>query len=73
MIRVTRLDGSVFYVNAEYIQTVESTPDTHVVLITGTSYVVRETDREIVEQVMEYRRAAYGRGTPPTHLQVVQG
>ncbi len=73
MIRVTRLDGSVFYVNAEYIQTVESTPDTHIVLVTGTSSVVQEKDHEIVEQVMAYRHAAYGRGTPPTHLQVVQG
>ncbi len=73
MIRVTRLDGSVFYLNAEYIQTVESTPDTHVVLVTGISYVVQEKDFEIVEQVMAYRRAAYGRGAPPTHLQAVQG
>ena len=68
MIRVTRLDGSVFYLNAEYIQTVESTPDTHIVLVTGISYVVQEKDFEIVEQVMAYRRAA-----PPTHLQAVQG
>ena len=73
MIRVTRLDGSVFYLNAEYIQTVESTPDTHIVLVTGISYVVQEKDFEIVEQVMAYRRAAYGRGKPPTHLQAVQG
>ncbi len=73
MIRVTRLDGSVFYLNAEYIQTVESTPDTHIVLVTGISYVVQEKDFEIVEQVMAYRRAAYGRGAPPTHLQAVQG
>ena len=47
MIRVTRLDGSVFYLNAEYIQTVESTPDTHIVLVTGISYVVQEKDPAI--------------------------
>ena len=73
MIRVTRLDGSELYLNAEYIQTVESTPDTHIVLVTGISYVVQEKDFEIVEQVMAYRHAAYGRGAPPTHLQAVQG
>ena len=34
MIQVTRLDGSEFYVNAEFIITVESTPDTHIVMVT---------------------------------------
>ena len=62
MIRMTRLDGTQFYVNAEFIQSVESTPDTHVVLLNGHSYVVRERDNEIVERILDYRRAAYGGG-----------
>ena len=60
MIRVTRLDGTELYLNAEFIQSVESTPDTHVVLMNGHSYIVKEPDVEIVERVMEYRQAAYG-------------
>lgn len=59
MIRVTRLDGTELYLNAEFIQSVESTPDTHVVLMNGHSYVVQEPDSEIIERVMEYRTAAY--------------
>ena len=60
MIRLTRLDGSEFYVNAEFIQTVQSTPDTHIVLINGPSYVVREPDREVVARIIEYRRTIAG-------------
>lgn len=70
MIRVTRLDGTEFYLNAEFIQSVESTPDTHVVLMNGHSYVVKEPDDEVVERIMAYRRAAYGGGSgrPPLQL-----
>ncbi len=68
MIRVTRLDGTQFYVNPEFIQSVESTPDTHVVLLNGHSYVVREQDDEIVQRIAEYRRGDGGSGRPPLQL-----
>jgi flagellar protein FlbD len=67
---MTRLDGTQFYVNAEFIQSVESTPDTHVVLLNGHSYVVREPDEEIVERIIEYRRGASGSSGPPIALVV---
>jgi flagellar protein FlbD len=70
VIRLTRLDGSEFYVNAEFIQTVQSTPDTHVVLFNGPSYVVREPDREVVARIIEYRRAIAG---GPPMLKAVEG
>lgn len=72
MIRVTRLDHSQFYVNAEFIQSVESTPDTHIVLFNGHSYVVTERDHDIVDLILEYRRSLYGGGRAP-HLRVVEG
>jgi flagellar protein FlbD len=55
MIRLTRLNDSQFYLNAEHIQTVESTPDTHVLLTNGTQYVVREPADEVAERVIAYR------------------
>lgn len=70
MIRVTRLDGTQFYVNAEFIQSVESTPDTHIVLLNGHSYVVRERDDEIVERILDYRRGAPSSSHPPLQLLV---
>lgn len=71
MIRVTRLDGSELYVNAEFIQTVQSSPDTHIVLINGSSYVVKEPDREIVSRIVEYRRTI-APSAAQTHLRVVE-
>lgn len=70
MIRMTRLDGTQFYVNAEFIQSVESTPDTHVVLLNGHSYVVREQDEEIVERIVDYHRGAGSSSRPPIALVV---
>ena len=60
MIKVTRLDQSQLYLNAEFIQSVESTPDTHIVLVNGHSYVVRESDDEVVARIVGYRRAVSG-------------
>ncbi|RLT40655.1 MAG: flagellar protein FlbD [Chloroflexi bacterium] len=60
MIKVTRLDQSQLYLNAEFIQSVESTPDTHIVLVNGHSYVVRESDDEVVSRIVHYRRLVHG-------------
>lgn len=57
MICVSRLDGSEFYINSDLIQTVESTPDTHIVLTSGARFVVREKDVEVVDLVLEFRRS----------------
>jgi flagellar protein FlbD len=74
MILVTRLDNSEFYVNAEFIQVVESRPDTHITLVNGHSYVVREADSEVVARILAYRRAAYsGSSAAVDYLHVVQG
>ena len=74
MIRVTRLDGSELYINAEFVQSVQSTPDTHIVLLNGQSYVVTEPDAEIVERILGYRRSVHGGGAAsPGALQVVKG
>jgi len=71
VIVVTRLDRSEFVLNAEFIQTVESKPDTHIVLFNGHSFVVLEDRDEVLRRVMEYRQAAYG-GVPRAHLQLVR-
>lgn len=71
MIRVTRFDRSEFVLNAEFIQTVESSPDTHIVLFNGHSYVVLEDREEVVRRVLEYRRSVYG-GVPRPPLSLVQ-
>jgi len=57
MIWVTRLNGTEIVVNADLIETVESTPDTVVTLVDGKKYVVHEPAREIIERVRAYRAA----------------
>ena len=74
MILVTRLDRSEFYVNAEFIQSVESRPDTNITLINGHSYIVRESDTEVINRILQYRQQAYGTASgPASFLHVVEG
>lgn len=57
MIIVTRLNGSEIVVNADLIETVESTPDTIVTLVDGTRYLVEESPTEIIDRIKTYRAA----------------
>lgn len=56
MISVTRTNGSKIYINAELIQTVESTPDTVITLTSNKKFIVKDTAQEIAERFIEYRR-----------------
>ncbi|MBA3823817.1 MAG: flagellar FlbD family protein [Ktedonobacterales bacterium] len=61
MIELTRFDGTHFYVNVEFIEFVETTPDTMVSLIDHKRLLVRETAQEIVARMLEYHRQIGGR------------
>lgn len=56
MIKLTRLNGQAFVMNAELVKTVESTPDTVVTLTTGDRYMVKEELDEVVRRVILYKR-----------------
>ena len=56
MISLHRLNGEPFVLNAEWIKTVESRPDTRVVLLNGEVYLVRETSEEVTQKTLDYRR-----------------
>jgi flagellar protein FlbD len=49
------------WVNADLIETIESTPDTVVRMTTGRTLLVRETPEEIAALVMELKRRAFNR------------
>ena len=55
MINITRLDGSKFVLNCEYIETLEKTPDTVITTTNGKKLVVAESVEEIVEKVIQYK------------------
>ena len=56
VIKLTRLNGSPFIVNAELIRTIEARPDTTIVLINGETFIVKEEPDEVVARAVEYGR-----------------
>lgn len=46
-------------VNADLIETLESTPDTVVTLTSGNKLVVRDLPEEIRTKIVEYKREIY--------------
>ena len=56
MIKLTRLDGEPFVLNAELIRYIESRPDTFVTLTSGDRIVVAESMDEVVERAVQYQQ-----------------
>ena len=57
MIRLTRLNGDPFLLNADLIEHMEMTPDTVINLTTGHQFMVRESAEEVASRVLLFRRA----------------
>ncbi len=56
MIKVTRLKGKEFVINAEQIEFAEETPDTVISLISGKKVVVQESIEQLIDKVIEYKQ-----------------
>jgi len=61
MIKLTRLNHTPLIVNSDLIEHIEVTPDTVVTLTSGQKLIVLESAEEIVEKVITFRRAIFGR------------
>jgi flagellar protein FlbD len=59
MIKLTRLGGEAFVLNAELIRYVESRPDTFVTLTQGERVAVRESIDEVVRLAIDYQRSKH--------------
>jgi flagellar protein FlbD len=57
MIQLTRLNGHSMAVNSDLIKFVEQAPDTVITLITGEKVVVKESTIDVMERILEFRRA----------------
>jgi flagellar protein FlbD len=57
MIKVTRLNGREFVLNAELIQFMEETPDTVITLTSHEKIVVKEKIEVLIKRVIEYSRS----------------
>lgn len=65
MIQLTRLNHVPLIVNSDLIEHVEVTPDTVIALTTGQKFLVLETAEEVVQRVIQFRRAILGENGCP--------
>lgn len=56
MIEITRLNGKAFTLNALYIETIESFPDTTITLTNGTKYIVLEPIDQVRHKITNFYR-----------------
>jgi len=56
MIALQRLSGEQFVLNADHIETIESTPDTLVTLNNGKKYIVGNGIEDIVRKTIKYKQ-----------------
>jgi flagellar protein FlbD len=56
MIKLTRLNGSSFSLNAIYIEQIQSFPDTTITLTNGKKIVVRESEDDVILLIIDFFR-----------------
>ena len=56
MIDVLRLDGKKYWVNPHMIESMETTPDLTLTMLSGRKIIVKNSPNEIIEKIIEYRR-----------------
>ncbi len=56
MIIITRLNDKEMVINADLIETIEENPDTTITMTTGRKIIAKQTSREIIDKVVEYKR-----------------
>jgi len=59
MILLHKLNNSEIMINAELIETIESSPDTVINLVTGNRFIVKENKEEVMEKIIEYKKKVY--------------
>jgi flagellar protein FlbD len=56
MIALKRLNGQEFVLNADLIETIESTPDTIIALTTGKKLMVKNNVEDVVRKIIKYKQ-----------------
>jgi len=55
MIKVTRLNGTEYYINPHQIECIEIRPDTTLMMMSGKAHIVREEVDTVLERILAYR------------------
>ena len=64
MIKVTSLDGSEMFLNADLIEIVNETPDTHITLTNGNHYIVLEPAGVVIGRIVSFKARLLRRAQP---------
>ncbi len=64
MIALQRLNGQPIMVNADLIESIETTPDTVITLVSGNKLIVRDSMETIQRRIVEFKRKIYGPPEP---------
>lgn len=67
MIEVTRLNGSIYFLNPDMILTIEETPDTVITLNSGEKLLAKEPPSVLIDRFLTIKRCIYASG--PTVLE----
>ncbi len=59
MIKVTKMGGEELTINADLIESIQSTPDTVITLTNGKKILVRDEEDEVVKKVIKYKREIF--------------
>ena len=59
MIELTQLNGKVFTLNSDLIETLENIPETKILLTNGKYYLVKEERREVTRRVIAYKHRIF--------------
>jgi flagellar protein FlbD len=60
MILVTQLNGKEYWLNPHQIESIETRPDTTLLMLSGKYVVVREKADEVIDRIVAYRRRIGG-------------
>jgi flagellar protein FlbD len=55
MIKLTRLNGSVYVLNSDMIEMIEATPDTVISISETKKYICKESVEEVIDKIIEFR------------------
>ena len=56
MIKVTKLDGTEYFINPHQIESIEIRPDTMIVMLSGKTHIVKEDADAVLERIEAYRK-----------------
>lgn len=59
MIALTKLNGQIFTLNCNLIETITENPDTTIRLTNDKLYIVKETMQEVIDKTIEYKHRIY--------------